>query len=61
MFALVLLFCDWFAKLWPRLLSQPLRNKTKTNHDLTFSWCHLHVFASNSDCFIAQFVSVVIG
>lgn len=51
--------CDWFAKITP--LFQPTRSKTKTNLDLNARICPLHVFSSNSDWFIRQFVSVVIG
>ena len=55
--------CDWLTKLAP--LSQPMRCKTKTNrprsHEFSRAWRLLHVFALNSDWFIALFAPVVIG
>ena len=55
--------CDWLKHLVP--LSQPIRSKTKTNHDLPAgvfqTWLWLHVFASSSDWFIGLFKIVVIG
>jgi len=62
-FALVCftLLSDWLPKL--ALLSQPIRSKTQTNHDLlarVFPRLTL-VFASISDWFMLCFVPVVIG
>ena len=56
--------CDWLTKLAP--LFQPMRSKTKTNCDLVARVFPrlasvVHVFALNSDWFVALFVSVVIG
>ena len=55
--------CDWFIKLAP--LSQPIRCKTKPivprAHVFSCAWRRLHVFALNSDWFIALFAPVVIG
>ena len=50
-FALVTLY-DWSAKLMP--LTQPIRDKTKTNHVsclylFSRAWCWLHVIALNAD------------
>jgi len=55
-------FSDWLKK--PLLLLQPIRCKTKTNHDLlacVFPWLKLIAYnCSISDWFIC-FCSVVIG
>ena len=55
---------DCFKNLAP--LSQPIRSKTKTNHDsLTHRFsrasCQLHVLALSFDWFIGLSVSFVIG
>ena len=54
---------DWLKKLVP--LSQPIRNKTKTNLDLLacifLPWTLILVFASICDWLILFFVPVVIG
>ena len=47
--------CDWLAKLAP--VSQPIKNKITR----AFSRAWRHIFASNSDWFIALLVSVVTG
>ena len=55
--------CDWLAKFPP--LFRPMGNKPKTNrecacpHAFFRAWRRLHVFASSSDCFVAQFTSIV--
>ena len=55
--------CDWLMKRVP--LSQPIRCKPKPtvtrSHVFSRAWRRLHVFALNSDWFIALFASVVIG